>query len=147
MSKDDNYCIGCDISKRLDLRRRWLMLLQHKKYFWVWLATWVGVRVLTKFLSNLLSPLSVIPIKKACVLPCPRYNRKSSPIIINSKFQINCTNLQASKIKRNKNSKCMKWKPLQIISYLHNYSINRILKSLVKNQFKEKLRKSSLACM
>lgn len=39
------------MSKRLDLRRLRLWLLRRRKYFWAWLATWVGVRVLTKFLE------------------------------------------------------------------------------------------------
>lgn len=40
------------MSNRLDLRRRLLLLLfRRRKYFWAWLATWVGVRVLTKFLE------------------------------------------------------------------------------------------------
>lgn len=39
------------MSKRLDLRRLRLWLLRRRKYFWAWLATWVGVRVFTKFLE------------------------------------------------------------------------------------------------
>lgn len=39
------------MSKRLDRRRRRLRLLRRRKYFWAWLATCVGVRVLTKFLE------------------------------------------------------------------------------------------------
>lgn len=39
------------ISNRLDRRRLLLWLLRRRKYFWAWLATWVGVRVFTKFLE------------------------------------------------------------------------------------------------
>lgn len=38
-------------SKRLDRRFFWLRLFSLWKYFWAWLATWVGVLVLTKFLE------------------------------------------------------------------------------------------------
>lgn len=39
------------MSKRLERRRRRLRLVRRRKYFWAWLATCVGVRVLTKFLE------------------------------------------------------------------------------------------------
>lgn len=39
------------MSKRLERRRRRLRLFRRRKYFWAWLATWVGVRVLTYFLE------------------------------------------------------------------------------------------------
>lgn len=49
------------MSKRLNLRRRRLWFVRRRKYFWAWLATWVGVRVFTKFLDiPLQSPLPTL---------------------------------------------------------------------------------------
>ena len=49
------------MSKRLDLRRRRFWFVRRRKYFWAWLATWVGVRVFTKFLEiPLQSPLPTL---------------------------------------------------------------------------------------
>lgn len=50
-SGDEFVYISVVMSNRLDLRRRLLWLFSRRKYFWAWLATWVGVRVLTKFLD------------------------------------------------------------------------------------------------
>lgn len=51
-SGEEFVYVSVVMSNRLDLRRRLLLLLfRRRKYFWAWLATWVGVRVLTKFLE------------------------------------------------------------------------------------------------
>ena len=56
--ESDIFTDSVVMSKRLDRRRRRLTLFRLRKYFWAWLATWVGVRVFTKFLEiPLQSPL------------------------------------------------------------------------------------------
>lgn len=98
------------ISKRLDLRRRRLKLFRRRKYFWAWLATWVGVRVFTKFLEiPLQSPFPTFcnPNKNSLCsssvhgIPKPNNQSKSNTILFFFCTKLNNNNNYLSSGRRN----------------------------------------------